>query len=58
MNALISITRTIFVAIVLTLGSMYLSKDINDLALHPIERMIKKVLFILFYFILFYFILN
>lgn len=42
-EALIGICRTIFVAFVLSLGSMYFSKDINDLALRPIERMIRKV---------------
>lgn len=42
-EAVLGILRTIFVSIVLTLGSMYFSKDINDLALRPIERMIRKV---------------
>lgn len=42
-EAILGICRTIFVSIVLTLGSMYFSKDINDLALRPIERMIRKV---------------
>lgn len=42
-EAVLGILRTIFVSIVLTLGSLYFSKDINDLALRPIERMIRKV---------------
>jgi len=42
-QALINICRTIFVAIVLSMGSMYFSKDVNTLAIRPIERMIKKV---------------
>jgi hypothetical protein len=42
-EAVFGILRTIFVSIVLTCGSMYFSKDINDLALRPIERMIRKV---------------
>lgn len=42
-EAVLGILRTIFVSIVLTLGSMYFSKDINDLAPRPIERMIRKV---------------
>jgi hypothetical protein len=35
--------RTIFVCMVLTFGSLMFSKDANDLALRPIERMIDKV---------------
>ena len=42
-NSIISIMRTIFVCIVLTLASYFFSKDANDLALKPIERMIDKV---------------
>lgn len=36
--------RTLFVCIVLTMGALLFSKDANDLALRPIERMIEKVL--------------
>lgn len=43
MNALINIFRTIFICIVLGLSGWIFSKDANDLALRPIERMIKKV---------------
>jgi hypothetical protein len=42
-NAIIGITRTIFVCLVLTLGALFFSKDANELALRPIERMIEKV---------------
>ena len=38
-----SIGRTIFICIILTISAMFFSKDANDLALTPIERMIKKV---------------
>lgn len=43
LNAVINITRTIFVCIVLTMAAFYFTKDANDLALKPIERMIEKV---------------
>ena len=39
----LSLGRTLFVCIVLTLGALLFSKDANDLALRPIERMIDKV---------------
>lgn len=42
-KAVLSICKTIFVCIVLTLGALLFSKDANDLALRPIERMIEKV---------------
>jgi hypothetical protein len=42
-KALLSFLRTIFVCMVLTFGSLMFSKDANDLALRPIERMIEKV---------------
>ena len=35
--------RTFFVCIVLALAAILFSKDANDLALMPIERMIQKV---------------
>jgi len=35
--------RTVFVCFVLTCGALYFSKDANDLALGPIERMIVKL---------------
>jgi len=36
LNAMLSIFRTIFVSIVLTLGTLYFSKDANDLVISPI----------------------
>jgi hypothetical protein len=42
-KALLSFLRTIYVCVVLTVGSLIFSKDANDLALRPIERMIEKV---------------
>jgi hypothetical protein len=42
-NAIINICRTIYVSIVLTVGALMFSKDANELALRPIERMIEKV---------------
>ena len=41
--SILGITRTIFVCIVLSFGSMMFSKDANELALRPLERMIDKV---------------
>lgn len=41
----LSLGRTVFVCFVLTCGAIYFSKDANDLALGPIERMIVKVFF-------------
>lgn len=43
MNSLLSIFRTVFVIIVLTVGALYFSKDANDLVLNPIEKMVNKV---------------
>ena len=42
-KAILSMIRTIFVCIVLTFGALIFSKDANDLALRPIERLIEKV---------------
>ncbi|EGR33596.1 hypothetical protein IMG5_048380 [Ichthyophthirius multifiliis] len=39
----LSLGRTVFVCIVLTMAALLFSKDVNDLALRPIERMIEKV---------------
>ena len=39
----LNIGRTLYVCVVLTLGALFFSKDANDLALRPIERMIEKV---------------
>lgn len=43
LTALLSICRTIFVCIVLSLGAIYLTKDANTLVIEPIEKMIEKV---------------
>lgn len=42
-KAILEICKTIFVCLVLSLGALLFSKDANDLALRPIERMIEKV---------------
>lgn len=43
-SAALSLGSTIFVCIVLTAGALLFSKDANDLALGPIERMRDKVI--------------
>lgn len=43
MYSVMNILRTIFVSFILSIGSYFFSKDVNDLALRPIERMIIKV---------------
>lgn len=45
--ATLSLGRTVFVCFVLTCGALYFSKDANDLALGPIERMIVKVILLI-----------
>ncbi|KRX00510.1 Adenylyl cyclase class-3/4/guanylyl cyclase [Pseudocohnilembus persalinus] len=42
-SSALSMGRTFFVCIILTMGALLFSKDANDLALSPIERMITKV---------------
>ena len=42
-QAALSIARTIFVCIVLTVASIFFSDDANKLVLNPIERMLEKV---------------
>lgn len=39
----LNICRTIFICIVLTLGSVYFSKDSEELIIKPIEKMIEKI---------------
>ena len=46
LNAGLNLFRTIFVCFVLAISSLYFSKDLNELALRPIEKMIEKVDFI------------
>lgn len=43
LTSLLNIIRTIFICIVLTLGSIYFTKDSEDLVIKPIEKMIEKV---------------
>ena len=43
LNAILSIVRTIFVSIVLGVGAVIFSKDVQDLVLTPIENMLSKV---------------
>ena len=42
-NAILSICRTIFVCIVLSIASIMFTSDANRLVLSPIERMLEKV---------------
>jgi hypothetical protein len=42
-DAITNICRTIFTCFVLSLASIFLSKDAQDLVLDPLERMIEKV---------------
>ncbi|OMJ86393.1 hypothetical protein SteCoe_12120 [Stentor coeruleus] len=43
LTSLLNVCRTIFICIVLTLGSIYFTKDSEDLVIKPIEKMIEKV---------------
>jgi len=43
LNAIFGIIRTVFVCIVLSLSSIYFSKDTTDLVVRPIEVMLEKV---------------
>lgn len=43
LNALLSISRTLFVCIVLSIASIMFTSDANTLVLGPIERMLEKV---------------
>lgn len=42
-NAYISMSRTIFICILLSVGALFFSRDAEKLVLNPIERMIEKV---------------
>ena len=42
-SAFLNIVKTFYVCLILTGGAMLFSKDTNDLALRPIEKMIEKV---------------
>ena len=39
----IGIARTLFVCIVLSVGSIFFTNDANNLVLNPIDRMLEKV---------------
>jgi class 3 adenylate cyclase len=43
LTSLLNIIRTIFICIILTLGSIYFSKDSDTLVIKPIGKMIEKV---------------
>jgi hypothetical protein len=43
LNALLSISRTVFVCVVLAVASILFTSDANTLVLNPIERMLEKV---------------
>lgn len=42
-DSLLNIFKTIFICIVLVLAILSFSKDVNNYALKPIERMIERV---------------
>jgi hypothetical protein len=42
-ESILSISRTIFVCIVLSIASIFFTNDANKLVLSPIERMLEKV---------------
>lgn len=42
-TAIISIVRTCFICFVLTIASLYITRDSNELVILPIERLIQKV---------------
>jgi hypothetical protein len=43
MTAILSISRTIFICIILSIASIMFTSDANKLVLTPIERMLEKV---------------
>jgi len=43
LNAVFGIIRTLFVCFVLSISSIYFSKDTTDLVVRPIEVMLEKV---------------
>jgi len=43
LTATLSILRTLFVCVVLGLGSLYFSRDTHRIVIFPIEQMIRKV---------------
>jgi len=43
MTAILSIARTIFICVILSIASIMFTSDANKLVLTPIERMLEKV---------------
>jgi len=43
LKEMLDLMFTVFLCLILTFGSLLISKDANDLVLRPIERMVKKV---------------
>lgn len=43
LNAILSIVRTTFICLLLTVGALLFSKDANDLVISPTEKMSNKV---------------
>ena len=43
LSSLLNIMKTIFICVVLTLGSLYFSKDSEELVIKPIEKILDKV---------------
>ena len=43
LDSTLNIVKTIFICLILTVGSLSFSKDTTDLILEPIESMIKKI---------------
>lgn len=43
MDAILSISRTIFICVILSIASIMFTSDANKLVLSPIERMLEKV---------------
>ena len=43
MNSLLNMMRTLFVSLLLTIASIYFTKDVDELILNPLERMMNRV---------------
>jgi hypothetical protein len=43
MTAILSIARTVFICVILSIASIMFTSDANKLVLTPIERMLEKV---------------
>lgn len=43
MNSLLNMMRTLFVSLLLTIASIYFTKDVDELILNPVERMMNRV---------------